>query len=105
MQGHFLSAALLLAPLPVAAEQNWLVGSWTLASSLQTDNGQTKDYFGPHPLGQLIFGPDGRFANVTLRADLGSGCGIWRRESCADISADQIERQERIMSDMMSLEG
>jgi hypothetical protein len=47
MYKQFLSVALLLAPLPVAAEQNWIVGSWSLTSAVQGD----KDYLGSHPLG------------------------------------------------------
>jgi hypothetical protein len=58
-------------PLPAAAQsQNWLVGSWTLVSAIQTDKGKSKDYFGPRPLGQVMFGTDGRFSNILLRSDL-----------------------------------
>ena len=35
-----------------------------------TDKGESKDYFGPHPLGQVMFGTDGRFSNILLRSDL-----------------------------------
>jgi lipocalin-like protein len=38
--------------------------------AVQTDKGESKDYFGPHPLGQVMFGTDGRFANILLRSDL-----------------------------------
>jgi Lipocalin-like domain len=41
-----------------------------LTSASQTINGQTHDYFGPHPLGQIIFTPNGRFAVILLRSDL-----------------------------------
>ena len=66
MYKQLLSAALLLAPLPVMAQDNWIVGSWSLVSAVQGD----KDYMGPKPLGQLIFGPDGRFSNVLMRSDI-----------------------------------
>ena len=63
-----LAAAMLLAAPAVAQNQNWLVGSWTLVSATQTVDG--RDYIGPHPLGQIIFGPDGHFSNILLRSDL-----------------------------------
>jgi hypothetical protein len=60
---------LLLLPLPASA-QDLLVGTWNLASVSQTENGQSKDYLGPPPLGQVIFGADGRFSDIVLRSDL-----------------------------------
>ena len=65
-----LAGAMLLTTPAVAQNQNWLVGSWTLVSATQTENGQQQDYLGPHPLGQVIFGPDGQFSDILLRADL-----------------------------------
>ena len=36
----------------------------------QTGGGQTKEYFGPNPAGQLIFDADGQFSDILMRADL-----------------------------------
>ena len=36
----------------------------------QTENGQSRDYFGPQPLGQVIFEPNGQFSDILLRSDL-----------------------------------
>jgi hypothetical protein len=64
MRKHLLAACLLL-PLPAAA-QSQLIGSWSMVSAIQTENGQSKDYFGPHPLGQLMFGTDRRFSDQLI---------------------------------------
>ncbi len=53
-----------------AQNQNPIVGAWALVSASQTVNGQTRDYFGPQPLGQLIFTPNGRFSVILVRSDL-----------------------------------
>jgi Lipocalin-like domain len=65
-----LASAMLLTTPAMAQSQNWLVGSWTMVSATQTVDGRPQDYFGPHPLGQVIFGPDGHFSNILLRGDL-----------------------------------
>ena len=54
-----LASAMLLTTPAIAQSQNWLVGSWTMVSATQTVDGRPQDYFGPHPLGQVIFGPTG----------------------------------------------
>src|SRR5437763_15624202 len=63
--------SLFMLPAPALAEsQNWLVGAWKLVSATQTENGQTREYFGPHPLGQVIFDANGQFSDILLRSDL-----------------------------------
>jgi hypothetical protein len=63
-----LAGAMLLTTPAVA--QNQLAGSWTLVSATQTEGDRQQDYFGPHPIGQVILGADGQFSNILLRADL-----------------------------------
>ena len=66
----FLIATLMVTSPAVAQPQNWLVGTWKLVSATQTENGQSKDYFGPRPRGQVIFEPNGQFSDMLLRSDL-----------------------------------
>ena len=63
--------SLFMLALPSSAEtQNWLVGTWKLVSATQIENGQPKEYLGPHPWGQVIFNTDGQFSDILLRSDL-----------------------------------
>jgi hypothetical protein len=65
-----LAGAMLLTTPAIAQNQNWLVGSWTLVSATETQDGRQQDYIGPHPLGQIMFDPNGQFSNVLLRGEL-----------------------------------
>lgn len=65
-----LIASLMVTSPAVAQPQNWLVGTWKLVSAIQTESGQSKDYFGPRPFGQVIFEANGHFSNILLRSDL-----------------------------------
>jgi hypothetical protein len=72
-----LSAAALVAlALCLAAPKAFsqvapdLVGSWTLVSLTVSRSGSEVEVLGPHPHGQLIFGSDGRYVLLGLRADL-----------------------------------
>ena len=47
-----------------------VVGSWSLVSLTVTTSGSEVEALGPHPHGQLIFGSDGRYVLVGVRADL-----------------------------------
>jgi len=47
-----------------------VVGSWSLVSLTVTISGSKVEVLGPHPHGQLIFGSDGRYVLVGVRADL-----------------------------------
>jgi hypothetical protein len=47
-----------------------IVGSWTLVSLTVQRSGNAFEILGPHPQGQLIFGSDGRYVLVGIRADL-----------------------------------
>ena len=63
--------SLFMLALPSSAEdQNWLTGTWKLVSATQIENGQPKEYLGPHPWGQVIFNADGQFSDILLRSDL-----------------------------------
>ena len=65
-----LAAPLLVATPALAQAQGSLVGAWMLVSATQTQNGQSQDYFGAHPLGQVIFGPEGQFSNILMRSGI-----------------------------------
>jgi Lipocalin-like domain len=60
----------LAAPQAFAQLASDLVGSWTLVSFTVVRSGSEVEVLGPHPHGQLIFGSDGRYVIVGLRADL-----------------------------------
>jgi hypothetical protein len=47
-----------------------VVGSWSLVSLTVSRSGTPVEVLGPHPRGQLIFGSDGRYVLVGVRADL-----------------------------------
>src|SRR6478752_830025 len=50
----FLISTLMVTSPAIAQPQNWLVGTWKLVSATQTENGQSKEYFGPRQRGQVI---------------------------------------------------
>ena len=54
----------------VAQMAKELVGTWTLVSITREQEGKTTDYFGPHPQGQAIFEPNGRFSIIFIRSDV-----------------------------------
>ena len=68
------AALLLLAgglPGPAAAQASKeIVGAWTLVSLTVERDGRTVDFYGPNPLGQTIFDPNGRFSSIFIRSDL-----------------------------------
>jgi hypothetical protein len=70
------AAALVALTLCLAAPPSFsqtapdVVGSWSLVSLTATRSGSEVEVPGPHPHGQLIFGGDGRYVLVGLRADL-----------------------------------
>jgi hypothetical protein len=84
-------SSLLPTTLAFADTQNWLVGTWTLVSATQIENGQTKDYIGPHPLGQVTFGADGRFSNILVRSDLKKFQSGNRANGMADENAEVVK--------------
>jgi hypothetical protein len=47
-----------------------IVGSWSLVSLTVSRSGSEMELLGPHPEGQLIFGSDGHYVLVGVRADL-----------------------------------
>jgi hypothetical protein len=47
-----------------------LVGSWSLVSLTVTRSGNEVELLGPHPEGQLLFGSDGHYVLLGVRADL-----------------------------------
>ena len=58
------------APMARAQVAADVVGSWSLVSMTVTRSGSEVELLGPHPEGQLIFGSDGRYVLVGVRADL-----------------------------------
>ena len=62
-----LAAILLLTPPAFAAGKNALVGTWSLVSATGVPQGEP---YGPHPLGQVIFTPDGHFSQILLSSEL-----------------------------------
>jgi hypothetical protein len=71
-----VAAALTALTLCAAGSQAFaqaapdLVGTWSLMSLTVSRSGSEVEVLGPHPHGQLIFGSDGRYVVVGLRADL-----------------------------------
>jgi hypothetical protein len=63
-------ALCLAAPQTFAQTAPDLVGSWSLVSLTASRSGSEVEVLGPHPHGQLIFGSDGRYVLLGLRADL-----------------------------------
>jgi hypothetical protein len=63
-------ALCLGAPRTFAQATPDVVGSWSLVSLTVTISGSEVEALGPHPHGQLIFGSDGRYVLVGVRADL-----------------------------------
>ena len=47
-----------------------LEGTWILASATVSQDGKTRDIFGPHPGGTMIFDANGRFSQAIVAADL-----------------------------------
>lgn len=84
------SISLLVTPA-FAQSQNWLVGTWKLLSSTQTESGQTRDYIGPQPLGQIMFGADGRFINILLRSHLKKFDSNSRAKGTAEENAEVVK--------------
>jgi hypothetical protein len=69
------AAAMLIALcLPVAGAHAQaapsIVGSWSLVSLTVQRSGNQLNLLGPQPQGQLIFGSDGRYVLMGIRADL-----------------------------------
>jgi hypothetical protein len=60
----------LAAPATFGQTAADVVGSWSLVSLTVSRSGSELEVLGPHPHGQLIFGSDGRYVLVGLRADL-----------------------------------
>src|ERR1700757_3595914 len=54
----------------VAQTPSELVGAWTLVSIRREKEGKTVDFYGPNPMGQVIFDAGGHFSFMLARADL-----------------------------------
>lgn len=76
MLQNLAAAALVAVALSLAVPKTFaqtaagVVGSWSLVSLTASRSGSEVDVLGPHPRGQLIFGSDGRYVLIGLRADL-----------------------------------
>ena len=65
-----LMALLACSAQALADQPNWIAGTWKLTAATQTEQGQSKEYFGPKPLGQVIFAANGSFSDILVRSDL-----------------------------------
>ena len=65
-----IASCLIATPALAQQPASWLVGSWKLVEATQTEGGQTKEYLGPKPLGQVIFEANGHFSDILMRSDL-----------------------------------
>jgi hypothetical protein len=74
----------LPAPKTFAQAASGLAGSWSLVSLTVVKSGSEVEVLGPHPQGQLIFGSDGRYVLVGLRADLPKFAGDSRLTGSAE---------------------
>jgi len=54
----------------VAQTAKELVGTWTLVSVTLEEDGKKTDMYGPDPLGQVIFDPNGYFSIMFIRSDV-----------------------------------
>jgi hypothetical protein len=63
-------ALCLAVPKTFAQAAPGVVGSWSLVSLTASRSGSEVEVLGPHPDGQLIFGTDGRYVLLGVRADL-----------------------------------
>ena len=86
-----LIASFMLVTPAVAEPQDWLVGTWGLVSATQIENGQAKDYFGPRPLGQMMFDANGRFSNIVSHSDLPQFRANNRASGTADENAAVVK--------------
>ena len=86
-----LIASFMLVTPAVAEPQDWLVGTWRLVSATRIENGQAKDYFGPRPLGQMMFDANGQFSNIVSRSDLPQFRANNRASGTADENAAVVE--------------
>jgi Lipocalin-like domain len=64
-----------------------LVGSWSLVSLTVTRSGTEEEVLGAHPEGLLMFGSDGRYALVGVRAGLPKFASGNRLQGTADENA------------------
>ncbi|ASW02462.1 lipocalin-like domain-containing protein [Paraburkholderia aromaticivorans] len=62
--------AMCIATPQARAQSASLVGSWSLVSLTATRSGTEEELLGAHPEGLLMFGNDGRYALVAIRANL-----------------------------------
>jgi hypothetical protein len=86
-----IAASAMVAMPALADSSNWIVGSWKLVSATQNENGQTRDYFGPNPLGTVMFGPDGHFTDIIIRSDIPKFAIDNRTRGTAEENADVVK--------------
>ena len=87
-----LASFVALLSLPAAAQQpdKGIVGTWKMTSATLIENGKTSDYFGPSPLGQVIFTPSGHFSNLLIRSDVPKFAANSRVKGSADENAAMV---------------
>jgi Lipocalin-like domain len=68
--GIIFAATALGATEAAAQTAREIEGTWKLATARVTSEAKTRDIFGPHPAGIMVFGAGGRFVQVIIAADL-----------------------------------
>jgi hypothetical protein len=91
MNRHVATTLLLFVGVAWAADSpaqtvQELAGTWTLLSATVTQDGKTRDIFGPHPAGMMVFDPNGRFAQVIVASGLPKFISESREKGTADES-------------------
>jgi Lipocalin-like domain len=82
-----IASCLLATPALAQQPASWLVGAWKLVEATQTEGGQTKEYLGPKPLGQVIFEANGHFSDILIRSDVPKFKGNNRAQGSAEENA------------------
>ena len=81
-----LAAALLASAGTAALAQtsNDIAGTWMVVSVKEEKSGQTTDFFGPNPQGQMMFDSNGRFMQILMRDDVPKIVGQGRFQATPD---------------------
>jgi Lipocalin-like domain len=86
-----IASYLTLATPALAQSTDWLIGSWKLVQATQTENAQSRDYFGPRPLGQVMFQANGQFSDILIRSDLAPVASNNRGQATPDENAAVVK--------------
>ena len=82
--GIIFAATAAHASNAVAQTVKDISGTWKLAAARVTSDGKTRDIFGPHPAGIMVFDAGGRFVQVIIAADIPKFASKGRETGTAD---------------------